>query len=79
MIGRYAIKFGAAVSQKELEKRLHESGEAPAQLPDLKTIKARVEFIGDFDDLKKISELLKLLPSKWQACHPVPTEVTNQS
>jgi hypothetical protein len=35
MIERYTIEFGPAVSQKELEKALHEFGETPAQIPDL--------------------------------------------
>jgi hypothetical protein len=29
MIERYTIKFGPAVSQHELEKALHESGDTP--------------------------------------------------
>jgi hypothetical protein len=61
MIERYTIKFSPAVSQKELEKALAESGETPAQIPDLKKMKARIEVIGDFEDLKKISAILKEL------------------
>lgn len=64
MIERYAIKFVPAVSPKELEKILFESGETLAQVPDLKKMVARIEFIGDFDDLKRISELLKRLSSR---------------
>jgi hypothetical protein len=64
MIERYTIKFGPAVSQKELEKALHESGETPASFPDLRKIKARIEFICDFADLKKVSEFLKQLQEK---------------
>jgi hypothetical protein len=29
MIDRYTIKFGPAVSQKELEKELHDDGNTP--------------------------------------------------
>ena len=47
------------MSQKELEKPLHESGATPAQVPDLKKMRARIEFVGDFEDVKKVSELLK--------------------
>lgn len=61
MIDRYTITFGPAVSQKELEKALHESGETPAHIPDLKQLKARIDVVGDFEDLKKISALLKQL------------------
>jgi hypothetical protein len=60
MIERYTIKFGPAVSQKEMEKALHEDIDA-AKLPQLHKMKARIEVIGDFEDLKKVSELLKEL------------------
>jgi hypothetical protein len=40
MIERYTIKFGAAVSQKELEKELHESGDISI-IPKLHQMKAR--------------------------------------
>jgi hypothetical protein len=60
MIERYSIKFGPAVSQKELEKALHENID-PAKLPELYKMKARIEVIGDFEDLKKLTDLLKAL------------------
>src|ERR1035437_2807592 len=63
MIERYTIKFGPAVSQRELEKALHESGDTSAQVPDLKKMKARIEFIGDFEDVKTIAEMVKRLSS----------------
>lgn len=43
------------MSQKELEKALHESGETPNHVPDLKKMKARIEVVGDFEDLKIIT------------------------
>ena len=46
VIEHYAIKFGPTVSQKELEKALHESGETPVQ-SNLHRMKARIEVIGD--------------------------------
>jgi uncharacterized protein with von Willebrand factor type A (vWA) domain len=61
MIERYTIKFGPAVSQKELEKALHESGETPNHTT-LTKMKARIEIVADFEDLKKIAEFLKKLP-----------------
>jgi hypothetical protein len=61
MIDRYTIKFGPAVSQKELEKALHESGETPLQIPDIKKMKARIEVVGDFEDLKEVVDLIKQL------------------
>ena len=63
MIERYTIKFGPAVSQKELEKALHESGDAPVQ-HQMSKIKARIEFVGDFADLKRVSEVIKELGSR---------------
>jgi hypothetical protein len=61
MIERYTIKFGPAVSQKDLEKALHEDSGKPADLPDLKKMKARIEFIGDFEDVRKIRDVIKSL------------------
>lgn len=64
MIERYTIKFAPAVSQKELEKALHESGDTPSQnVPDIHKMKARIELIGDFEDVKKIAAFLKELKS----------------
>jgi hypothetical protein len=66
MIERYTIKFGSAVSQKELEKALHsEGGVTPDDYADkLTKMKARIEFIGGFDDVKKIAALLKDMAKK---------------
>jgi hypothetical protein len=64
MIERHTVRFAPAVSQKELEKPLHESGATPAQVPDLKKMRARIEFVGDFEDVKKVSELLKQLSGR---------------
>ena len=61
MIDRYTIKFGPAVSQKDLEKALNDptiSGET-AVSQQMHKMKARIEFIGDFEDVKKFSDLLK--------------------
>lgn len=80
MIEKYTIKFGAAVSQKELEEALHE----PMFIPDdpsielkpgdkvvisgvratLNQFKARIELVGDFEDIKKLSHILKDLSKK---------------
>jgi hypothetical protein len=57
MIERYAIKFGPAVSRKELEKALYEEG----GLSKAHHLKARIELIGEADDIKKLSALLKSL------------------
>jgi hypothetical protein len=66
MIERYTIKFGPAVSQKELEKALDDStihGEIEIS-NKAHMMKARIEVIGDFEDLKKLSEVLKELSKK---------------
>jgi hypothetical protein len=54
MIDRYTIKFGPAVSQKELEKALNEGNDAP----HVYKLPAKIEFIGDFVDIKKVKETL---------------------
>jgi hypothetical protein len=60
MIERYTIKFGPAVSQKELEKALNEAT-SPEELRKLHKMKTRIEFIGDIEDVKKIGDALKSL------------------
>jgi|GEM_PF-2645807 len=56
MIERYTIKFGPAVSQKELEKILH-TGEANIDPAELHKMKARIEFIGGLRGLKEGSRV----------------------
>jgi len=66
MIERYTIKFGPAVSQKELEKALNEPtihGEVDLT-KQMNKMKARIEVVADFEDLKKIGTLLKELSPK---------------
>jgi hypothetical protein len=63
MIDRYTIKFGPAVSQKELEKALNEATD-PAILPHLQKMKARIEIIADFEELKKIVATLNGMVKK---------------
>ena len=58
MIERYTIKFGPAVSQKELEKIIN-SGEGHFNPDDLKKMKVRIELIADIEDVKKIGDFLK--------------------
>ena len=63
MIDHYTIKFGPAVSQKELEKALNDptiQGETEVS-KRMQKMKARIEFIGDFEDVKRLSEILKQL------------------
>jgi hypothetical protein len=57
MIERYTIKFGPAVSQKELAKALHESEDTPNPRPH--EMNARIEIVAGVEDLKKIMEVLK--------------------
>jgi len=54
MIESYTIKFGPAVSQKELEKALHEDGD----LSKAHHLKARMDLIGEAEDIKKLKHLL---------------------
>ncbi len=64
MIERYTINFGPAVSQKEIEKALNDPsvhGELEVS-KKMQKMKARIELIGDFEDLKKLTEMIKSLP-----------------
>jgi hypothetical protein len=58
MIDHHTIKFGPAVSQKELEKALHDHSGGIPKLPDLTKMKAKIEVVADFEDLKALAEFL---------------------
>jgi hypothetical protein len=47
MIEKYTIKFGPAVSQKELEKALHESADS-TKIQGLHKLKARIDLVCDY-------------------------------
>jgi Mn-dependent DtxR family transcriptional regulator len=55
MINQYTIKFGPAVSQNELEKALSEGIDAP----HIHKLKARIELVLDYKDLRTIDEFIK--------------------
>ena len=67
MITHHTIRFGPAVSRKDLEKALHEESHDMPRIPDLTKMKARIEVIGDFEDLRAISEVLKQRSNKSNA------------
>ncbi|MGB7169074.1 MAG: hypothetical protein WBD32_08730 [Acidobacteriaceae bacterium] len=56
MIESYNINFGPVVSRKELETAIHEGALENA---DIHKMKARIEIVADFEDLKRIAALLK--------------------
>jgi hypothetical protein len=58
MIEHYTIKFGPAVSQKELEKKLNESL-TPEDVKRVHLMKARIEIVADFAELQKIAAYLE--------------------
>jgi hypothetical protein len=58
MIDRYTIKFGPAVSQKELERALSEGIDSP-KIQGLHKLRARIELILDYNDLHTIDEFIK--------------------
>jgi hypothetical protein len=64
MIEHYPIKFAPAVSQKELQKKLLEGDLTVEETKKFHQMKARVEVVGDFADIKKIGDLLKELSKK---------------
>jgi hypothetical protein len=59
MIERYTIKFGPAVSQKELEKMLLGDATKPEGLKKLHRMKARVGLVADAEDIRAIGDFLK--------------------
>jgi hypothetical protein len=62
MISNCTIKFGPAVSQKEVAKKFAEGKSLDGEeLSKLHQMKARVEVFCDFADLKKIDDLLEEL------------------
>jgi hypothetical protein len=62
MIERYTIKFGPAVSQKELEKALNEANTPLDEYAKkLHQMHARIEIVGDFEDVKKIRDVIENL------------------
>jgi hypothetical protein len=64
MIDCYTIKFCPAASHKELEKALCESGDTPNHTLQLEKLKTRIEFIADFEELRKVAEFVKQLARK---------------
>jgi hypothetical protein len=58
MIERYTIKFGPAVSQKELEKALHE-GKESTDIANLHKLRVRIELFCDYKTLHIIDEFIK--------------------
>ena len=38
---------------------MQEEGSTPPHTPDLKKMKAKIEIVADFEDLKEIAEILK--------------------
>jgi hypothetical protein len=63
MIERYTIKFGPAVSEKELEKKLNEALH-PDELKGLYRMKARIELVGEIEDIHKLQQMLKDLANR---------------
>jgi hypothetical protein len=62
MIQRYTLKFAPAVSQEELRKKLEAITDYdPVELDRLHKMKARIEFIGDFEDIRNVKEKIKEL------------------
>ena len=61
MIERYTIKFAPAVSQEELRKTLEGMTEYdPQNLDRLHKMKAKIEVVCDFSDLREIREMLEM-------------------
>jgi hypothetical protein len=60
MIERYTIKFAPAVSQEELRQKLEGMTDYnPEELDRLHKMKAKIEVVCDFSDLREIRALLE--------------------
>jgi hypothetical protein len=60
MIERYSIKFSPAISQDELRKKLETMAEYdPTELDRLHKMKAKIEVVCDFADLRELRALLE--------------------
>ena len=55
---------------KNGERRSRRKVGKPQPVPDLKKMKARVEFVGDFEDVKKVSTLMKEASKKENSRNP---------
>jgi hypothetical protein len=61
MIERYTLKFAPAVSQEELRKKLEAITDYdPAELDRLHKMKAKIEIVCDFADLREIRSFLEV-------------------
>jgi hypothetical protein len=54
------MKFRPVLSQKKLEKAHHNDGQTQ-DLTNLTKMRGKIEFVSDFSDVRKVSELLKKL------------------
>jgi hypothetical protein len=60
MIDHYTIKPAPAVRHKDIIKKLSE-GKLVPDLAKLSKVKAKLELIGDYEDMEKLRNLLKEL------------------
>jgi hypothetical protein len=63
MIERYTLKFTPAVSSKELQRIVAEPT-SDEELRKVHFMKGRIEFIGEIEDIKKLTELLRELSKR---------------
>jgi hypothetical protein len=60
VIERYTLKFSPAVSQEELRKKLEAITDYdPAELDRLHKMKAKIEIVCDFADLRELRSFLE--------------------
>jgi hypothetical protein len=65
MIDRYTIKLAPAANHKEIMKKMSEGKELAADdLAKLSKVKAKIEIVGDYEDMEKVRNVLKGLAAK---------------
>jgi hypothetical protein len=78
MIERYTIKFAPAVTQEELRKELEGMTDySPAELDRLHKMKAKIEVVCDFSDLREIRALLEARSKSLDKTSESPQITTN--
>ena len=60
MIERYTLKFTPAVSSREPQRIVAEPT-SDEELRRVQFMRGRIEFVGEIEDIKKLTELLKEL------------------
>ena len=59
MIDHYTIKLAPAANHKEIMEKMSKGEQlAPEDLANLSKVKAKLEIVGDYEDMEKVRDLL---------------------